>query len=44
LEIEGITRAAKEAGIKAIVPKTEAWDLISTIEAEVGRRSNQQIQ
>jgi DNA-binding NarL/FixJ family response regulator len=40
LEIEGIENAAKEAGIRAIVPKTEAWDLISTIETEVGHSLN----
>ncbi|HEY2461860.1 MAG TPA: response regulator transcription factor [Candidatus Acidoferrum sp.] len=37
LDIEGIEAAAKEAGIKAVVPKSQAWDLISTIETEVGR-------
>jgi DNA-binding NarL/FixJ family response regulator len=41
LETHGITDIAKQAGIKAVVPKTEAWDLIPTIEAEVSR-SNQQ--
>lgn len=40
LETEGIENAAKEAGIRAIVPKTEAWDLISTIETEVGHSLN----
>jgi two-component system, chemotaxis family, chemotaxis protein CheY len=39
-KIEGIEGAAKEAGIRAIVPKTEAWDLISTIETEVGHTLN----
>jgi len=37
LETEGIEEVAKQAGIRAIVPKTEAWDLISTINAEVSR-------
>ena len=37
LEIEGVMNAAKEAGIKAIVPKIDAWDLIPAIEAEVSR-------
>jgi len=37
LQTEGLEDAAKQAGIRAIVPKTEAWDLISTIEAEVSR-------
>jgi DNA-binding NarL/FixJ family response regulator len=34
---KGIEDVAKQAGIRAIVPKTEAWDLISTINAEVSR-------
>ena len=37
LQTEGIEDLAKQAGIRAIVPKTEAWDLISTINAEVRR-------
>src|SRR5882724_8278960 len=32
LEIEGIGNAAREAGIRAIVPKSEAWNLIPNIE------------
>jgi DNA-binding NarL/FixJ family response regulator len=35
VETKGLGDVAKEAGIRAIVPKTEAWDLISTIETEV---------
>ena len=37
LQTEGLEGAAKQAGIRAIVPKTEAWDLISIINAEVSR-------
>ena len=37
LKTEGLEDAAKQAGIRAIVPKTEAWDLISIINAEVSR-------
>jgi hypothetical protein len=37
LQTKGIEDVAKQAGIRAIVPKTEAWDLISTIKAEVSR-------
>ena len=40
LGIEGIERAAKRAGIHAIVPKTEAWNLISSIELAVVREGN----
>src|ERR1700724_1407554 len=32
LEIEGIGDAAREAGIRAVVPKSEAWSLIPNIE------------
>lgn len=32
LEIEGIERTAAEAGIRAIVPKNNAWSLIPEIE------------
>jgi CheY-like chemotaxis protein len=32
LEIEGIGDAAREAGIRTIVPKSEAWSLIPNIE------------
>jgi DNA-binding NarL/FixJ family response regulator len=32
LEIEGIGDAARKAGIRTIVPKTEAWSLIRNIE------------
>ena len=32
LEIEGIGDAARDAGIRAIVPKSEAWSLIPNIE------------
>jgi DNA-binding NarL/FixJ family response regulator len=32
LEIEGIGNAARKAGIRAIVSKSEAWNLIPNIE------------
>jgi hypothetical protein len=32
LKIEGIGDAARKAGIRAIVPKTEAWNLLENIE------------
>jgi two-component system chemotaxis response regulator CheY len=35
LEIEGIEDEAREAGIRAIVPKNEAWNLIGSIESLV---------
>lgn len=43
LEVDGIERVAREAGIRAIVPKTEAWTLIGSIESVVKRGSNPQI-
>jgi DNA-binding NarL/FixJ family response regulator len=33
LEIEGIGEAARQAGIRAIVPKNEAWNLVASIES-----------
>jgi DNA-binding NarL/FixJ family response regulator len=33
LEIEGIGDAAREAGIRTIVSKSEAWNLVSSIES-----------
>jgi len=35
LGIEGIESLAKDAGISAIVPKTEAWSLLGSIESLV---------
>jgi two-component system response regulator NreC len=35
LGIEGLEPLAKEAGISAIVPKTEAWNLLGSIESLV---------
>jgi len=35
LGFQGLERSAKEAGIRAIVPKTEAWSLIGSIETLV---------
>jgi len=32
LEIEGIGGTAREAGIRTIVPKSEAWSLVANIE------------
>jgi len=42
LEIEGIGNAARRAGIRAIVPKSEAWNLIPNIErvADEANRHN----
>jgi two-component system chemotaxis response regulator CheY len=44
LEIEGIENAAREAGIRAIVPKIEAWNLIGSIESLVAEKSRPQTQ
>jgi len=44
LEIEGIESAAREAGIRAIVPKIEAWNLIGSIESLVAEKSRPQTQ
>ena len=38
LEIEGIENAARESGIRAIVPKIEAWNLIGSIESLVAQK------
>jgi chemotaxis response regulator CheB len=35
LEVEGIERFAQEAGISAVVPKREAWNLLGSIETLV---------
>jgi two-component system chemotaxis response regulator CheY len=43
LDVEGIESAAREAGIRAIVPKTEAWNLIGSIESLVNGGSSPQI-
>jgi two-component system chemotaxis response regulator CheY len=40
LEIEGIENVAREAGIRAIVPKTRVWNLIGSIESVVNRGSS----
>jgi two-component system chemotaxis response regulator CheY len=42
LDIGGIESAAQEAGISAIVPKTEVWNLIGSIEKVVARGPNPQ--
>jgi len=42
LEIEGIEDEARQAGIRAIVPKNEAWNLIGSIEGLVNEKSNPQ--
>ena len=40
LETEGIESAAKGAGICAIVPKTEVWKLLTSIETAIRLGSN----
>jgi two-component system chemotaxis response regulator CheY len=42
LEIEGLENAAWKAGIHAIVPKTEAWNLIGSIEGLVKQKPRPQ--
>jgi two-component system, chemotaxis family, chemotaxis protein CheY len=37
LDIEGLRAAAHKAGIQAIVPKSEAWSLIGSIESVANR-------
>jgi CheY-like chemotaxis protein len=37
LDIEGLGPAAHEAGIQAIIPKSEAWNLIGSIENVANR-------
>ena len=39
LGIDGLERVAGEAGISAIVPKTEAWNLLGSIESLVQSHS-----
>jgi two-component system chemotaxis response regulator CheY len=43
LEVHVIERVAREAGIRAIVRKTEAWSVIGSIESVVKRGANPQI-
>ena len=38
LEVGGVGIAAHQAGIKAIIPKSEAWSLIGSIEHLTGRQ------
>jgi two-component system, chemotaxis family, chemotaxis protein CheY len=38
LDIEGLGAAAHKAGIQAIIPKSEAWSLIGSIENVANRR------
>jgi CheY-like chemotaxis protein len=40
LEIPGLELPAEEAGIRAIVTKNEAWNLIGSIESLVNQKSN----
>jgi two-component system chemotaxis response regulator CheY len=40
LEIPGLERPAEDAGIRAIVAKNEAWNLIGSIESLVNQKSN----
>ena len=42
LDIEGIGDVARDAGIQVIIPKTEAWNLIGSIERVTNRQSSQQ--
>jgi len=42
LEIEGIEDEARQAGIRAIIPKNEAWNLIGSIEGLVNEKSRPQ--
>lgn len=36
LELEGIEKVARDAGICAVVSKAQAWDLVKSIETAVG--------
>jgi DNA-binding NarL/FixJ family response regulator len=40
LETEGIKGEARRAGIRAIVPKTQVWKLLTSIETAVRQNSN----
>jgi hypothetical protein len=42
LEIEGLEDEARKAGIRAIVIKSEAWNLIGSIEGLVNQKSRPQ--
>jgi CheY-like chemotaxis protein len=42
LEIPGLERPAEDAGIRAIVAKNEAWNLIGSIESLVNQKSDLQ--
>ena len=42
LEIEGIEDEARQAGIRAIIPKNEAWNLVGSIEGLVSKKSRPQ--
>ena len=39
LEIAGLERPAQDAGIRAIVTKSEAWNLIGSIESLVSQKN-----
>jgi DNA-binding NarL/FixJ family response regulator len=43
-DLEGLERTAAKAGICAIVPKSEAWKLITQIETVFAQRSKRRIQ
>jgi two-component system chemotaxis response regulator CheY len=43
-EVEGLKRAAEKAGVCALVRKTEAWNLIASIESAFSQKSNYPIQ
>jgi len=40
MEIERLQRAAAKAGICAVIPKTQVWTLLGSIETAVGLRPN----
>jgi DNA-binding NarL/FixJ family response regulator len=40
LETEGIERAARQAGIRAIVPKSQVWKLLTIVEMAVRENLN----
>lgn len=44
MEVEGLERAAQNAGICAVVPKMESWNLLKTIETAVTQSGKKSIQ
>jgi DNA-binding NarL/FixJ family response regulator len=43
-DLEDLERAAAKAGIRAVVPKTEVWTLITSIETLFAQKLNDLIQ